>query len=93
MKIHFGEREVTSECARVTQYAQDGSVPAMAAESSKTEIAMAAREIDFANNPFVKESGIIAGYDARHELVTGSAAEIVIAALQLQIGIADPAQY
>jgi hypothetical protein len=63
----------------------------VAAQSPRAPIAPAARKIDLADNPLPRELSIIRFDHLTHELVAWRSAESVIAALQLEVGIADAA--
>jgi hypothetical protein len=91
MEIPLRQREKFTEGAGVFYDAEHGPFGTVAAQSPRAPIAPAARKVDFADNPLAhKLAGI--GFDhLTHELMAGRSAEPIVAALQLEIGIADAA--
>src|ERR1051326_1884088 len=63
----------------------------MASEPATAPVAIRACQIDLAGHPLADPLAVIALDDFRHEFVAGRAGEAVIAAAELEIGIADAA--
>ena len=53
---------------------------------------MAAGEVDFAHHAAADKRGRVRLHDLADEFVSGNAAEAVIAALQLEVGVADASE-
>ena len=72
--------------------AEDGAGGAVAAEPAAAPVAVAAGEVDFAGDAAADDGAAIGLDDLADELVAGDAAEAVVAALELEVGVADATQ-
>jgi hypothetical protein len=63
----------------------------MASESALTPRAFSAGQIDFADHSFAHPALVVGLQNLTYKLVTWRASEAVVAALQLNIGVADSA--
>src|SRR4051794_21572537 len=83
MQIRFGQSQVMGECPRVLYDSEDGAIEAVPTETNGAEFALAAGNVNLTDNP-------LAGLnDNARKFVSRHASKIVIAALQLEIGVAD----
>lgn len=89
MEIGDGQGEKFGEGAGVVDDAENGAIRAVAAEFAAAPFALAAGEIDFAGDSLADPIFIFGFDDDASELVAGSAAEVVVAALEFEVGGAD----
>ena len=64
----------------------------MAAEAAGAPGAASTGEVDFAGDTAARQRGVVRLDNLAHELVSGDAPEAVVAALQLEVGVADAGQ-
>ena len=89
VQVALREREQFLKGAGVLHDAEHRTIRAMTAHAAKAPFAMAAIEIDLAHDAPSDQARVIGGHHVAHELMAGRSAEIVVAALQFQIGVAD----
>jgi hypothetical protein len=72
--------------------AQHRTIPAMPGEPAGAEVTPAASQVDLAHNPLSQEFGIVTGDHPSNEFMAWRAFEMIIATLQLQVGVTDSGQ-
>src|SRR5678815_5061279 len=88
-QVADGQRQELTERSGVLDDAEYGSRRAVAAEAAPAPIAVVAREINFADDPFPNPR-LVGGFCyLSHEFVAGRAREAVVSALKLKISGAD----
>ncbi len=89
VEVAFGESEEFGEGAGMIHDAEHGARGAVAGEAAAAPLAVGAGEIDFAGDAAADEGASVRFDDFGDEFVAGGAGEAVVAALKLEIGIAD----
>ena len=92
MQIRFGQRQEFAKSAGVLHNAEHRAARAVAAETARAPLAVAAGEIDLAHHALAEERGRVRLHHFAHKLVSGHAAEAVVAALEFEVGVADACQ-
>lgn len=88
-EVHFREGQPLGEGAGVLDDAEDGAGGTVAAETLGARGAVAAGEVDFADDAAADPRRGIGFLDDADELVAGAADETVVAAEEFEIGVAD----
>ena len=91
MQVFERKREELAERSGMFDDSKDGPLRAMTAETAAAPVAFAARQIDLADHALVNPFRQVCIHYFADEFVTGSPAESVVAALQLEIGVTDSA--
>ena len=91
-EILFGQREELGEGAGMLDDPEDTSMGAVTLQTSTTPVAFLTSEIDFSDDALPDPFGGVRLYDIGDEFVSRASAKPVIAALQLQVGVADSRQ-
>jgi threonine synthase len=91
MQVALRQREQFSKCAGMLHDSEHRPPWAMTAQSLRTPLTSAASQVDFAHHSLADQILRISLNHFTHELMPGRAAKIVVASLQLQVGIADTA--
>jgi hypothetical protein len=89
VKIALRQDEKFGECTGLVDNSEDSAVGAVASESPGAPGASVTGQIDFADDAFAEQIRVIRLNHLAGEFVAGSAREIIIAALQFEVGIAD----
>lgn len=89
VQVALGKREEFLESAGVVHDSEDGAVRAMAEQALVAPFAARAGQVDLAGHALTDERGCIGFGHFGDEFVARRSGEAVIAALQLEIGIAD----
>lgn len=91
MQVAFGQREKLAKRARMFHDAEHSPARAMASQASLAPLAGSACQIDLAHHALADPASIVRRYDLADEFMAGRTAEVVIAALEFEIGVADSA--
>ena len=89
VEVALGQGEEFGERAGMLDDAQHGAVGAMASQTLAAPLALRAGQIDLAHDALADQAGRIGLHHLGDEFVAGRAGEAVVAALKLEIGIAD----
>ena len=91
VQVPLRQREQLAENARVFHNSQHGAMRAVAAQFAPAPLAAAAGQIDFADHAPAHQRAIVRFHHHADELVPRCAAKTVVAALELEVGVADAA--
>ena len=90
VEVALGQRKKFLKRPRIIYDSQNASLGTMPAHILAAPVAVSARQIDLAHYATAYQRLAVRLYHLTHELVPRNTGEAVIAALQLQIRIADP---
>ncbi len=91
MQVALWQGQQFAKCAGMLHDSENRSSRTMAAKPFCAPAANAARQVDFAHNTFANQIRRAGSDHFTDKLVPGCALKIVVAALQLQVGVADSA--
>ena len=92
MEVGFGQGQVVGKGTRMPDDPEYGSFSAMTSDARNAPFAGAAGNVDLTDNPLPDQFGMIGFHNLADKLMPGNTREPVVAALQFEIGIADPGE-